>query len=174
MKKFVRFIKEHIDDPFGEEIWEEESMFMQYIRMFETPLEKITYVDLENRNLENLDGIKKLKNLEILFCDHNKLENIDEVQFCEKIEYLDIDNNKITNIDFIENLKELKELRFSYNKLENIDIIKKLKKLEMITFDHNNFSKEYENELKEYLIKNNIVYWDIDLKKWYPHSRTTS
>lgn len=174
IKKYNTYIRENINpvDPYGEENWDEESAFLNYIRNnYAMDLDKIAYIDCEQKELENLDGIKKLTNLKMLFCNNNNLININEVQFCRELEVLECDGNEIIDLDFIEELRDLVVLRCENNNLQNIDVIKNLKKLKEIVFHTNNFTEEYEKQLKEYCLNNNITYWDNKTNKWIPRNK---
>ena len=93
------------------------------ISMMQDDIENVTTLKLNNKSIENIQGIENFVNLKELDLFNNKITKIED-NLPNSIEYLELGNNKITTIDDITLPTNLKYLRLAYNtNLTNINII---------------------------------------------------
>ncbi|KGF07132.1 hypothetical protein HMPREF1634_05835, partial [Tissierellia bacterium S7-1-4] len=132
-----------------------DAKFMEYVKKFDTSgdgylsqdeLDAVTEIDVESKEITNLQGIKyftklkklnckinKLKELDVksnkelteICCDHNELTTLDLTNKT-KLEYLSCVDNELTALDLMNN-KNLEFLDCGRNKLEALDLTKNTK-----------------------------------------------
>ena len=162
IKKYKQYIKEEIDysevDPWGEEDWEFDELtpVLQKAREQGIPFDQITILNCSYMNLENLDGIEQLVNLKILYCNSNQITSLEGIEQLVNLEKLWCSNNQLTSLEGIENLRNLKILSCYNNQLTSLEGIENLNNLKTLWCFNNNFSKEYEEYLRNYCKEKNI------------------
>lgn len=104
--KLLESVRESINKPTGS--------------IYQSDVDKITELDVEQKQLTSLDGIEHLKSLETLNCASNFLTDLD---VSSNLELQDVKcyRNDITSLDFTNN-NELREVNAYWNKLEDINI----------------------------------------------------
>ncbi|PKV48225.1 hypothetical protein ATE84_0218 [Aquimarina sp. MAR_2010_214] len=106
--------------------------------------EKVTTIDLENRNISDITGIEYFTNLGVLRLKNNKITTAN-ISKNPKLGSVDLTNNKLTSIDF-SNQKSLRMLNIDNNQLSNINLSKSTK----LAYLNANF-----NQLSEISVNNN-------------------
>lgn len=79
---------------------------------------------LENNQIDDISGLKDLKNLSLLVLNNNKLNNLEPLRHLKKLKTLEIQNNCIQSIEPISNLPELIALDLCGNPIEDFSCIK--------------------------------------------------
>lgn len=119
----------------------------------------LKYLFLSNNNLSGIINLSKMKNLEILDCNHNKIENL---ILPENILELSCKDNILVELPY---LPKIKRLNASNNKIKDINNINKY--IEILEINDNLIEKcdltEYNNLTKLILFKNPLR--DIKLSK---------
>ena len=162
IKKYKQYIKETIDhsniDPWGEEDWESDELtpVLQKAREQGKPFDQITELNCSYNQLTSLDGIEKLRNLEILYCYYNHLTSLRGIENLRNLEVIWCYYNQLTSLEEIENLRNLKELYCSNNQLTSLEGIENLNNLKELWCRNNNFTKEYREYLINYCKEKNI------------------
>ena len=100
--------------------------------------EKVTYLDCSENELIELQGLDKLLNLEVLWCDTNQLTELDLSKLV-KLKGLYCSHNKITELN-VSKLVNLEVLWCSNNKLTKLDL-SNLVKLEVLWCDSNEITE---------------------------------
>lgn len=83
----------------------------------------LEYLDLSERNIEDLEGIQFAKNLKELDVSRNKVSDMKHLQNLVKIEYLDISYNSVFDISPLKSLINVKHLNVS-NQIIYMDLVK--------------------------------------------------
>ncbi|MNQ38970.1 Internalin-J precursor [compost metagenome] len=83
-------------------------------------IEKITYLDLSNSNITDLNGIEKFTSLKYFTCNSNKITTIDLSKNL-MLEYIDVKENNLTSLNVSKNTK-LHTLEFAQNQISSIDL----------------------------------------------------
>ncbi len=124
-----------------------DEVFRDYVESFDENLDgslsreeraAVKEIDVEGRNIENLEGIAYFPNLTELYCMSSELTKLD-VSNCKKLEYLDCDSNKLTKLD-ASNCKKLEHLDCQSNELTKLDV-SNCKKLEYLDCQSNELTK---------------------------------
>lgn len=85
-------------------------------------IKKITNLDISNKNIADLTGIKDFSNLTTLKCYSNHLTSLDFTQN-NALTYLDCQENQLTSLDLSNNMA-LTLLNCTLNQLTNLDVSK--------------------------------------------------
>lgn len=80
---------------------------------------------LENNQINDISGLKDLKNLSLLILNNNKITNLESLRYLKKLDILEIQNNCVQSIEPITNLP-LKMLDLCGNPIEDFSCIKLL------------------------------------------------
>ena len=99
--------------------------------IYESDLENITELYLENNNISDISCLSNFSNLEILSIENNHISDISALSGLSNLKLLDIINNRISDISCLSNLSKLKSL-FIYK--NNIDLRKGTKNREVIDY----------------------------------------
>ena len=65
----------------------------------------IASLNLENSNIQNVEGIENFKNLKVIYASNNKIEDISPILNLEKLNKIDFSYNYITDISCVKNRK---------------------------------------------------------------------
>ncbi len=122
-------------------------------KIFKDIAEKITILDVSNKNISDLTGIEGFVNLETLTANKNNLTNVN-ISDNVKLKILNLDENKIANIDLTNNI-QLEEIMLYNNDLSTINLSQNtlLKTLDLDT-----------NNLTSIDISNNLILELLDIK----------
>lgn len=97
-------------------------------------LEKI---DLQHNALTNLSSLGGLSNLEELNVSYNSLTSVAPLATCTKLTWLDASNNDLVNLDGIDNLPELIYLAVNQNALTDVSVLAGVKTLKELYVSNN-------------------------------------
>lgn len=98
---------------------------------------KITYLDLSNNAIRNLDVISKMSDLKTLLLHRNAITSLAALGLCLELEKLDVSNNSLMNLNGIWELPVLKDVNAAYNKLETLEGIDKMKSILVLDLSNN-------------------------------------
>ena len=82
-------------------------------------INSISSLNISNKKIDSLTGIKGFTNLKTLICSNNRLKELDISQN-DLLESLSCSQNELNNLDVTKNLN-LKTLLFSLNQIKQID-----------------------------------------------------
>ncbi len=122
-------------------------------KIFKDIAEKITILDVSNKNISDLTGIEGFVNLETLTANKNNLTNVN-ISDNVKLKILNLDENKIANIDLTNNI-QLEEIMLYNNDLSTINLSQNTL-LKILDLDTNN--------LTSIDISNNLLLELLDIK----------
>ncbi len=122
-------------------------------KIFKDIAEKITILDVSNKNISDLTGIEGFVNLETLTANKNNLTNVN-ISNNVKLKILNLDENKIANIDLTNNI-QLEEIMLYNNDLSTINLSQNTL-LKILDLDTNN--------LTSIDISNNLLLELLDIK----------
>ena len=91
-----------------------------------------------NEHIKNIEPLKNLTNLQILYLQRNNIVDISPLSNLINLKSLDISFNNIENISSISRLIKLEDLDISYNKVNDISSLKDLVKLKWFRFNSSN------------------------------------
>lgn len=118
-------------------------------------------LNLSNNGVKNIDPVKNLIHLKSLYLNNNEIENIKPLGYLKDLELLDLQGNKVSDITSLENLLKLKQLSFMDNKVSDISKLSGLVNLEILVMQGNEITdiKSLENlvNLKELYLKKNSI-----------------
>ncbi|AJD26836.1 leucine Rich Repeat family protein [Clostridium botulinum CDC_297] len=125
-------------------------------------MENLTYLDLSNNEISNIDSIKKLVNLKKLVLHKNKIGSIKSIESLKYLEELDLSNNLIGDITALGGLSQLTRLDLSRNGIVSINSLGSLINLQYLSLYENKISEgeEYLKKLyslRELYLKNSGV-----------------
>ena len=121
----------------------------------------IIELDLSERGIEQLEGIKVFRNLRILNLENNPLQDISPLSQLEKLQILNLANTSLSDFQALYRLKKLQSLNLSENHISDISPLQSLKQLQHVDLSHNNIvdisSLSYLTELKEVNLRENVI-----------------
>ncbi|MFH7000330.1 leucine-rich repeat domain-containing protein [Flavobacterium sp. FlaQc-57] len=88
-------------------------------KILTSKINKITYLDISYKLIDNLTGIEDFTLLRHLYCNSNKLANLN-ISKNSFITNLNCSNNKINSLDITQNIN-LQVIDFSFNQISNIN-----------------------------------------------------
>lgn len=112
-------------------------------------LNNLTILNLEDNQIQSLNGVQDLGNIEQLQLSNNNIKSINELERCINIKHLNLSNNNISDMTNILNMKKLEELDLSGNEIENIINLNKLEKLEKFDISRQTIYKNISGILGE-------------------------
>lgn len=105
-----------------------------------TNILKLNTLMARNKDIKDLTGLEKAKNLTMLFLNDNEINNIEPLKDLTKLRQLYLNNNKVKNIESIANLTELTLLYLENNPIESFSSIENLTKLTHINLNNTGIS----------------------------------
>ncbi|XP_033368173.1 protein phosphatase 1 regulatory subunit 42 isoform X3 [Parus major] len=99
---------------------------------FEQYLQKITHLNLSDKNIDSIDDLSFCKNLRVLYLYDNQINQIQNLDFASNITHLYLQNNRISSIENLSLLKKLEKLYLGGNYItivEGLDKIGELREL---------------------------------------------
>jgi Leucine-rich repeat (LRR) protein len=103
-------------------------------------MQAVLELNLENKNISDLQGIQYLTNLKKLNLRGNSIKFIKELKNLTELEVLALNNNKIDNIESLSYITNLVELDFPGNNVTDIAPLTSLAKLKQLSLMDNNVS----------------------------------
>jgi internalin A len=112
--------------------------------LYRENLEKIVDLNLENKGIENLQGIENCINLKKLIIKDNMIKSIQPIMNLKNLDILDLTGNPIESIEPIKNLINLKSLTFGQHqtgenikaKITTLEPLRRLTNLEELRLGH--------------------------------------
>jgi Leucine-rich repeat (LRR) protein len=106
----------------------------------EEDLRQIYFLEADDRNIEDLTGLKHCTNLALVRLAKNGIQNVEPLSHCLNIQSLDLHYNRIEDIAPLGKLKKLQYLQLEHNKIENIEAVKELKAMNSLYLSDNRVS----------------------------------
>lgn len=103
----------------------------------EADIKDLTYLSVEYKDIESLEGLQYANNLFSLSAYGNEISNIDVLANLSQLGYLDLDGNKVSDISVLSGLKNLYSLDLRYNGISNIDPLAGLSDLNYLYLNGN-------------------------------------
>ncbi len=91
--------------------------------------------DLNLTAVSEIEGIRELKELEVLDLSHNQISNLNGLESIKSLKVLNLEDNQITNITNLKKLKNLETLRLRENKIIDVKCLKSLEGLKIIDIE---------------------------------------
>jgi len=106
-------------------------------------LQQLSFLDLSQTDIEEVDFINKIPSLEHLFLEGNEIKNLSVLSFLKGLKTLDLTYNEMfLSLDFLKNLKELRKLSLKNCELEEeADKIRHLKQLKYLNLAYNKLNR---------------------------------
>ncbi|XP_065687534.1 protein phosphatase 1 regulatory subunit 42 isoform X1 [Patagioenas fasciata] len=95
-------------------------------------LQKITHLNLSDKNIDTIGHLSLCKNLRVLYLYDNQIRQIQNLDFASNITHLYLQNNRISCIENLSLLKNLEKLYLGGNSItvvEGLDKIEKIREL---------------------------------------------
>lgn len=105
-----------------------------------TNAQKLTYLDLSNNTIRNLDPISTMTGLKELYLDHNALTSLASLSTLTNLEVLDVSYNSLTSISPLTTCLNLRQLKVGNNQLAELTAVDKLPYLTSLSADHNSLT----------------------------------
>ena len=110
------------------------------IYMTQENIDSVTNLSLENKQIYDISGIEKFKNLETISLNHNNIADISMLSELSNLNLLYIADNKIQSINSLSSLEKLETLTIATNNISDISVVSNLKKLKILRIGDNNIS----------------------------------
>ncbi|MDP4146205.1 MAG: leucine-rich repeat domain-containing protein [Bacillota bacterium] len=105
--------------------------------LYKNDVEKITQLNVENKDITDLSGIENLTNLQTIDFAKNQISDISPLKNLKNLKDINLSYNKISDISALSGLISLQSINLSFNKISNITALKGLTKLQSL--DLNNY-----------------------------------
>ena len=123
-------------------------------KLTQADLEKVTELELDDKQLTSVKGLEKLTQLESLHLPHNKLTDVKGLENLTQLKELPLDDNQLTDVKGLENLTQLEGLWLPRNQLTDVKGLKKLTRLtELDLIGNPDLTKAQIDELQKALPK---------------------
>ncbi len=104
-------------------------------------LKTLKRLDINNQLISRISGLEELRDLKELHFRGNKITRIEGLDCLVKLEILNLDDNLITEIEGLKNLENLKCLYLDRNYIDKIKNVGHLKSLERLNLSGNKIKK---------------------------------
>ncbi|XP_071409189.1 protein phosphatase 1 regulatory subunit 42 isoform X2 [Pithys albifrons albifrons] len=88
-------------------------------------LQKITHLNLSDKNIDTIGGLSFCKNLRVLYLYDNQISQIQNLDFASNITHLYLQNNCISSIENLSSLKKLEKLYLGGNYITVVEGLNK-------------------------------------------------
>lgn len=110
---------------------------------------KLIEVDVSNKNLNSLEGVKQLSGdnriaVSVLNVSQNSIKDISSLEGATNLKSLDISFNKISNVSSLQKLHQLEILKLQSNKIKSVDWLVELVKMKHLDLSENVELKDIE------------------------------
>lgn len=105
--------------------------------IYKKDVEKITSLEVDQKNITYLDGIENFINLEDFSAIKNDIKDITPLKKLTNLKWIYLDENKIDSVDPLADLVNLKGLSMKKNNLVDISGLKRLTELRTLYLDNN-------------------------------------
>jgi glucan-binding YG repeat protein/Leucine-rich repeat (LRR) protein len=132
-----------------------EQLFISNRDLRASDLERLNFLDIENKGIKSLKGLEYAINLSSLYLLGNEISDLSPISKLSSLAYLDLSYNPIESIAEISNLKDLQSLNLSGTKITDISQVLNYTNLSWLGIRDSNVSKSEEStkatlaELKE-------------------------
>ena len=103
-------------------------------------LTNIKKLYLRGNNIKSIEPLKNLTDLEVLALNNNKIEDIKSLSYLKNLVELDLQGNKVTDVSPLKGLAKLKQLSLMNNKVSDISKLGNLVNLEVLVLQNNEIS----------------------------------
>jgi Leucine-rich repeat (LRR) protein len=103
----------------------------------EEDLATIYFLEAPKREIENLSGLEKCRNLALVKLTGNKIKDVTPLAECVNVQSLDLAKNEIADIGPLAKLVKLQYLQLEDNKVAKIDAVAELKALNALYLTRN-------------------------------------
>ncbi|MFX0005918.1 MAG: leucine-rich repeat domain-containing protein [Candidatus Hermodarchaeota archaeon] len=105
-------------------------------------MKNLEYLDLKGNKIENIDGFDYLTNLRFLDLSKNNISDLKGLNIFHNLRILNLSKNNLNSLpDSVGMLEELRKLKLANNNLQELPkTLNNLKKLEIIDLSFNNFN----------------------------------
>ena len=100
----------------------------------EENLANITYLNLANKNINDISGLESFTNLETLYLNNNNISDLSPLSNSISLKALHLVNNKISNVAYLVNLENLSQLSLTGNQISDALPLGYVKNLVRIIF----------------------------------------
>lgn len=101
------------------------------------PLISANMIELNNNQLDNVDGLINLTSVSFLLINDNNINNIEGLSSLKSGHTLFISNNQLTNVDGLSGLTSLDSLYMNNNQITNVGGLSGLTSLNTLSIDNN-------------------------------------
>lgn len=105
-----------------------------------SPLTKLTYLDLSENTVRNIDVLSAMGELQHLYLANNVVNTLTPLTGLTKLETLDISYNAVASLSPLSGLGSLKTLTAGHNQIDSASALTGLTKLETLDLSHNNLA----------------------------------
>lgn len=105
-----------------------------------SPLTELTYLDLRENTIRNIDVLSAMTGLQHLYLGNNVVNTLNSIGSLTKLETLDISYNAVASLSALSGLRNLKTLTAGHNQIDSASALTGLTKLEVLDLSHNNLS----------------------------------
>ena len=102
--------------------------------------QRLTYLDLDNNTLRNLEVLSGMTTLQELYLAHNAVTSLAALSTLENLAVLDVSYNSVTDISPLTSCIRMQSLNLVYNQLTSLAGVDKLVCLTTLKADHNQLS----------------------------------
>ena len=121
-------------------------------------LEKVTMLQLDDKQLTSVKGLENLTQLRTLFLYKNQLTSVKVLEKLTRLEALTLHENRLTSVKGLEKLTKLKKLHLSYNQLTDVKGLERLTQLTRLSLTNNpDLTKAQIDELQKALPNCKII-----------------
>ena len=100
-------------------------------------MEDLNYLNLDRKDITDLEGIQYADNLNYLYLSDNKINDITSLSELINLRYLYLNSNNINNVSALEKMKDLRGLGLSSNQINDISILANLVNLAELNLSYN-------------------------------------
>ena len=97
----------------------------------------IFFLEAPKRDIENLTGLEKCRNLALVKLTGNKIKDLKPLEECVNVQSLDLAKNQIADITPLGKLVKLQYLQLEDNQIQKIDAVASLKALNALYLSRN-------------------------------------
>jgi internalin A len=107
------------------------------VELTDEKLQNVYFLDAPGKDIKDLTGLEKCKNLAELKLDKNKISDIKAIKDLTNLQNLDLSDNAIKDIGPLANLKGLQRIELSGNQIEKLEPLAGLTGLTSLYMDRN-------------------------------------
>ncbi|NMM63905.1 leucine-rich repeat domain-containing protein [Clostridium sp. P21] len=104
--------------------------------IYQSDVEDITELYMENNHIKDLSGIENLTNLKQLNLCGNEINDISKLKNLVNLQSIDLSHNEVSDISSLKNLTNLKKLSLGNNKISNVSELSKLVNLQELNLGY--------------------------------------